>query len=971
MPKSCKKILKVLFILLLVFVTVVSINIYAEETNTTTDGNQTTENKTTCTKEAANNKYKTKFEVPKGKDYFTLSISAGQFLVRVIRTDMDGNGYSGEDYILNADPNAGEINNSININYDTKTQHGIIVIFAYIGPDDGVCSPNSEEVQNIVKSTMKSTKFTPTPNSYITTYSYDVSGTAEPPVLTNKHYNGLCKKFREGVWDDKFGTGEYKISKKDFQQYNPAVTNAASEYAGYIPYCYSETYNYNYEEDYVIRMMKNAIRSYKAQHSSNGEKKEIPVPPNAEKNYNLSNSNESEPTFSSNQKESLKCSPTKFGYKLADGTLYDYVNMNTYYAHNEWKKTETLPNSGKTMSCNKACGETITVYYGPPVATRGGLCFEYKVKVESKVTCSAEFTGSTPSRGEYKECDPTPVCAPSKNDYTANQAGPSEDYDKCIRKCDNGKYTQKCANKCYKEVYGSGKNKKLTSTLYNNARVLKINNPACPSSVDEISGYYTRVGGSITWVGTGGYWSKYARWYFYPSNISRTCRDDEASGGTGDPRCIGQWGTNCMYTADANGFKDTTTFHCIDVCEYTGCYGANDYLNPGEAEEAYEEDLRAFEAFKSSCTAQASCSTKTAEFTIKVNNRTADKPTQDNWINYTAAEISQGGILTDASGVVIDRKYCYNNNEEPYKYLTEWSFPGTWVNNKTGEIKYTPVTGKQWHQKKSKFCTNLNSADVNTKWWQYGMKKGVGVETPSQEVLNGIEYNILASARKFGHYAWNIDVSCFYALYDNPFPDSPVCDCTDAECLATKNDPTCTNLPDPDDPTKKNTISYRIRTVDNKDLFPDTDENPTTETATTGRTPGFNWTADAENLKNTDYIISPVYLVQRIQSRADEIYDEQYENSYLDYRFVLDREALSRIRQYSKNESGSKYTTFSGTFTVKNGVSVYNSPLFRSVGSSSYRLDSKYVKTRGVLGCNNQANSDRCESYSELGTIGG
>ena len=57
------------------------------------------------------------------------------------------------------------------------------------------------------------------------------------------------------------------------------------------------------------------------------------------------------------------------------------------------------------------------------------------------------------------------------------------------------------------------------------------------------------------------------------------------------------------------------------------------------------------------------------------------------------------------------------------------------------------------------------------------------------------------------------------------------------------------------------------------------------------------------------------------------------------------------------------FSTFTGNFTIVNGVSVYNSSLFR--GSGAY-LDGRYIKRKGVLGCNNQANDGACEKYSQI-----
>ena len=236
---------------------------------------------------------------------------------------------------------------------------------------------------------------------------------------------------------------------------------------------------------------------------------------------------------------------------------------------------------------------------------------------------------------------------------------------------------------------------------------------------------------------------------------------------------------------------------------------------------------------------------------------------------------------------------------------------------------------------------------------------------PSTTVLNNLEYNILASTRSFGHYAWNIDISCFYALRDNTC-DNCKCDCSDPSCT----DPKCKEPGKDPTKIKKKNLSYRIRSVNTKDLFPSVDGKTNDGYAETGRAPGFNWTGDATNTKNKDYVIVPDLLTTDIQQKAGTIYNDESDSSdNLDYRFYLDRTAINTIRNYSKNESNGKYTNFSGVFEIRNGVSVYKSALFRNAGSSSYRLDSRYIKKLGLLGCNNQANSDKCENYSAI--IGG
>ena len=104
----------------------------------------------------------------------------------------------------------------------------------------------------------------------------------------------------------------------------------------------------------------------------------------------------------------------------------------------------------KSASCELTCTEVVKVEYGPPVASKAGLCFEYKVKVTSRVNCTATEPEKPPK--QYT-CTPVPWCV-HPSGYTAHQGGPDDDFDDCVDTCDGGVYSDRCTNKCYKQVYG-------------------------------------------------------------------------------------------------------------------------------------------------------------------------------------------------------------------------------------------------------------------------------------------------------------------------------------------------------------------------------------------------------------------------------------------------------------------------------------------------------------------------------------
>ena len=57
-------------------------------------------------------------------------------------------------------------------------------------------------------------------------------------------------------------------------------------------------------------------------------------------------------------------------------------------------------------------------------------------------------TTSVPTEADKPYCLPAPWCY---NKYLGwiRQAGPTEEFESCVEKCDGGKYTSECNNKCY------------------------------------------------------------------------------------------------------------------------------------------------------------------------------------------------------------------------------------------------------------------------------------------------------------------------------------------------------------------------------------------------------------------------------------------------------------------------------------------------------------------------------------------
>ena len=912
-----------------------------------------------CPKESAN-KNITKYTVTVEDDFNgTITVkSKYDFKVLMLTGVPDSSGSTHFTYKEERDLKP---NGTVTFNYTPKVKLAIKILYVYTGTDP--CFKDGDKIIEVAKAN-GNYDIIENINAVYDSKDINVPGPINKENVPNRYYGDdkICGNFRNGVWNDKFN--DYML-KADFEKYNPRVTNSQVEYRELFPYCYSSTVSRNLDEEYISNLAGIAIRSYKFRHRSLEESKPVEIPADSEQTF----------TDTSNLKLNLTCDILNIGTKSAE---YQYVNKHKYTAIKETSKSYNT--SKKTYTCKKTCTEVLTVEYGPPVASIAGLCFEYKVRVKSEVTCQTEGTDvPPPNPDDYKYCEPVVQCVSTSGRTIISYGGPNEDFDKCINKCDKGKYTQKCINKCYNKVYNTSNNSnlrlnyidKVEATQLSDCNSILTQNQPDPTtlsnliidapSTDRCYGHYEWVNGQIKWIsGNGGHWTKYARYYFLNANETiNTINQDSINMSAGNGRLMN--GYERRYYSPIDGFKKWThytqgtysgTAGCEYQCQYLGC-SAGEKLNPDDVKGSFEDDMDVYEQFINECTAEASCSTKTAEFTIKVNNKTKDKPNEDNWINYDAATLRNTGSAVDIhdnSNIILNRSDCYGETINKNKYMTEWSFPGTWINNKTGEISYKEKEDKTWHKKKDKFCTSLNSADVNVGWWYYGTmnekKNVVTGETMTDEQLKAAvtDYNIKASTSDFGHFSWKIDVSCFYALYDTAGKK----ECIDKNC---------------DDIKDKNPAQrYRIRTVDTADLFPSPEGKDTTDATKTGRTPGFNWTINATNLKNEDYIIAPTALLEDIQTK--ERNGETYSDTNLEYEFVLDREALKAIR---KHTTSGNYTNFTGKFEIVNGVSVYNSSLFRGLGST---LDSKYINKVGKLGCNNQEN-DSCNNYSSLTGIGG
>ncbi len=667
----------------------------------------------------------------------------------------------------------------------------------------------------------------------------------------------------------------------------------------------------------------------------------------------------------------------------ADGTVisdgddtYAYINKDYYYAVNTEEdgvvkyvynlapgktKTET-----QTNVCKKTCEETVKVEYGPPVASKAGLCFEYQVKVTSYVNCTTAFDADPP-KADFESCDPGVRCVSRSGTERRNpQAGPTADYETCIFGCDGGKYTQACSTKCYNEVYAKNNNSKIKLTAADKKTV--ATQLAKTTTTSEETGNYS-VDQCL--LDNSGHYGC----YYYDNNTIKWQRIETYD------RCsntsLGRWyiannyvankwymKTLCNNTADYDYIADQDGFvrHnyggslCDDTCVWKNdCDGK--YLNPGTIAEDYKRNETEYETARAACAGGATCSTSTSTYNIAIKYDTKDQngtttvnkvyfpytkkpvanPTEDanEYSTITKTTLAAGGVVAHDS-ILLNKDGCYADKNAGNKYMTEWSFPGTYIHNKTGEISFQkPGDTSGWYLEDNKFCMPLDAQSVNVKWWEwYKVGTACYTRTDIENELNGTAgtsngYNIEAITSNFGYFDWNFDIKCFYGIRNE------VCDLNTTGCC--------------NPPTKKAGMNYTVRTVNRENMFPNAPIDGIVSADT--RDIGFNWTdaAAITEFKNPLYKVNPLALIEDIETNASQLYND--DNKYLDYQFYLTPQVLRDIRNYNNNND---YGAWNGDVSEVNGVMAYSSNLFRPSGHNQMIIDQDSIKKLGTIGKNNQ-----------------
>lgn len=678
------------------------------------------------------------------------------------------------------------------------------------------------------------------------------------------------------------------------------------------------------------------------------------------------------------------------------GTLTcDAFSNNNYETIHSFNHVETTNEN----NCITTCEEHVELNFSDPVATQAGMCFQYLIEIKSVVECDSNYVAPPPSRPAV--CTPSASC--SQPGWWGDAGGPNEDFDSCVMECDGGEYTQSCIDSCYNAVYEEGtysldvnNNETERAAMFNPATALLtidsrptaiVSQVADSSCIDinsvnyydsaSIQAYYEfrqqDPGGYYnggTWVPSGNCPSYIAPYYF--QSYSMTQRTIGMLRGLYLP--YNQMTSYYYANNSTNGFLRSVYKPgyiwdvCHSSCTWVNLCGANTVLTQGQAEAQYQEELRKYEAEKAACESKAAtCSNETTEYKIVVDNLDGNDSYNDNdksdWQEEFNSEqkLNSDKVTGEFPDMVtlVDGS-CEDGEDDPWHYHNIITFPGTWINNKTGQTVHSIQPGHEdfYTNIGNEYCTKLNSVPVNTAWyeWKVNQDEKPLTDAEKQAINADIEMNIRGSIDNYGYFGWNFDIECFYALIKDPS------DCVGEHCEQSPN-PSDPDYPNPDDPSdggddggdgsnggESPITNFTFRSISLDNLFPSSEAGQTT------RDTGFNWSCEATNLENPDYIVQPVALREEIERLGDSIYEG---DEYLDYHFVLTPETMNKIRAYNKdvgsyteptstNEEGEGILNAGSNKT--SGITVYRSYLIHRTLNSNERL-----KT-GLIGCNNEDN---------------
>lgn len=423
-----------------------------------------------------------------------------------------------------------------------------------------------------------------------------------------------------------------------------------------------------------------------------------------------------------------------------------------------------------------------------------------------------------------------------------------------------------------------------------------------------------------------------------------------------------------QYNIDEKGVKRQVSknWTCGENCWFIKTDSTCNATSEAKIKEEYAKEIKLKQAEIEECSTKANslCSDDKATFEIGANNEITSstssngkkyepnkkfdnanksgeqinchvKP-QSNFTNDIFAKLpTDNDSDTCKNGV---NGHCYGTDYPKWEYKTTITFPGAWINLKTGEVDYTD--GKKSDQgyelEKYKYCTMYNSKNTNEKWWNWRVDSDRNSTVPDVN-----DYNIHATINTFGKFNWNLNFKCFYALSDS----TGKCDSSVENCNKTRDDNCDPSKQQCDNKTSPENIDTRFVQT-GKDLFPN------------NRKRGFNWTSAATDIAlrkekcNSEtttcaatkgYDINPEEYANEIKSKGDKVYEEAPEvHIQIDGKkdFETIGSQTSKIAKFDSESGENKTYKSSGI----DGLYYYTSQILSDLKEHITRLDITYER---------------------------
>ena len=706
---------------------------------------------------------------------------------------------------------------------------------------------------------------------------------------------------------------------------------------------------------------------------------------------------------------------TEYYYDEANTTYFKGVQVFKYKVGKYIYNYSNLQEEKDAGYCLRTCNEVVKVDYGPPIYSRGGMCFEYRIKVSSIVNCESDTSHIKVPECESEVCLPVPKCYGYGSDgsvsYVLHQGGPNEDFEACINECDGGKYTDKCSEKCYNKVYMNSSNSienQIALTYADKVYATELADDTSTAIPNNAPHHYYRTEGggrvkfrseghSASLVGrawdtfgqTLGLWYAPSRANYYVINGHTYTYMVNTNGIVRQPSC----GDDCHW----EGCEANNSYLDFDCKEHTDAgvtikyfnaeTGKTDEVNVCSADELVDKDCeynkKRYEAAVNACKAATTCANSEATYTIKFKYQEDGTKGSEKKIKEITVEDNtshKNNVVRDniTTKTILSYGGCYANGDAKRWYQTEWTTPGTWQENKHQYASYTkPSNTTGWTYVEGQVCLSPYAHETNKKWaneylktyvssgytpdfsGKFNKKKYDENRINTETALEG--YNIYGESNGFGYFGWKFSVSCFYAISNDETKCNTNPCCVGDECP----DTTCENPP-----CDNNTTRYTTRSYDDKNPIVNSTESRIMledgSLLTNFENLPFNWSSAAtmKYYAAGGYNNNPEDLLKLMMENAQK--GETFSQEQIDYEYIMDSQVINFIRDYNNEHKNYEFASEDEAPKVSKdtGIQYYESKFLDELDGQSLKdgTPAKTVNTKDRA-------SMRAKNYRAQGSL--